>query len=87
MIINSIEGIKEFAATRRAKIRAARDNLSIAGKTYYVSADGNDKNDGRSPESAWKRLKKYRRQSFFRVTAFFFKGGTSSAGWLLQSQA
>ena len=58
MIINSIEEIKEFAATRRAEIRTARDNLSIAGKTYYVSADGDDKNDGRSPESAWKTLEK-----------------------------
>ena len=40
----------------REKIRNAKPVLDIKGTTYYVSADGDDNNDGLSPETAWKTL-------------------------------
>ncbi len=44
-------------AQKRAKeIRQAADNIEIKGKKYYVSNDGDDKNDGLSECGAWKTL-------------------------------
>ncbi len=41
---------------RKNAILTARDEVKIAGDTYFVSADGDDSSDGRSPETAWKSL-------------------------------
>lgn len=54
----NINEIEEYAAKRRAEIRAAKDDLKFSGTAYYVSADGNDENDGKTPESAWKTIGK-----------------------------
>lgn len=43
---------------RRQAIRSAPDRLQIAGTPYYVSAAGNDANDGLTPESPWRTLNK-----------------------------
>ena len=40
----------------REKIRNAKPVLDIKGTTYYVSADGDDNNDGLTPATAWKTL-------------------------------
>lgn len=40
------------------KISSARPNLDIKGKTYYVSADGDDNNDGLSENTPVKTLEK-----------------------------
>lgn len=50
--------IDNLAASRIAEIRSTADNAVITGVKYYVSNDGDDQNDGLSPESAWKSLKK-----------------------------
>lgn len=34
------------------------DDVSVTGTRYYVSADGNDELDGKTPETAWKTLEK-----------------------------
>lgn len=43
---------------RREEILGARDEMTIRGTTYYVSADGDDISDGKTPESAWKTLER-----------------------------
>lgn len=43
---------------RRQEILTSQDKLEIKGNTYYVSNDGDDGNDGLSPETAWKTLEK-----------------------------
>ncbi len=40
------------------KIEKAQISVSVAGQCYYVSADGDDSNDGKSPERAWKSVNK-----------------------------
>ena len=40
------------------KIKAARPEINVTGTTYYVSADGDDNNDGLSPETPWKTLER-----------------------------
>ena len=47
-----------LAEKRKAEILEAKDNITVSGTTYYVSADGNDENDGKSPDTAWKTLAK-----------------------------
>jgi len=49
---------EELYDRRRAEIRNTEDNLTIPGTTYYVSNDGDDANDGKTPERAWKTLKR-----------------------------
>lgn len=41
---------------RKNEILSAEDQITIAGTTYYVSADGDDNNDGKTPETAWRTL-------------------------------
>ncbi len=38
----------------RQAILNAKDEMPIEGTTYYVSADGDDAADGKTPETAWK---------------------------------
>lgn len=64
----------EFEAKRDAIIRSETD-VKITGTKYYVSADGDDKNDGKSPESAWKTVANVNGTSFSEGDAVLFKRG------------
>ena len=54
-ILNQID---EKARRLKEEILSLPDCEDFTGAVYYVSADGNDGNDGKSPESAWKTLAK-----------------------------
>ncbi len=41
-----------------SQIKNARPDLNIKGTTYYISLDGNDSADGKTPDTAWKSLDK-----------------------------
>ncbi len=43
---------------RKSEILNAKDSVHISGTTYYVSADGNDDNDGLTPTTAFRSTKK-----------------------------
>lgn len=61
MLLNGIEYINKLDAEvkkRKAEILATHDAISISGTKYYVSSDGDDKNDGLTEESAWRTLKR-----------------------------
>ncbi len=49
--------------------------VEIKGTKYYVSSDGNDANDGKSPESAWKSLEKLNEQKFENGDGVFLRRG------------
>ena len=51
-----LKEIEARSAARREEIRSRADTAVVSGKTYYVSADGNDENDGTSPATAWRTL-------------------------------
>ncbi len=51
--------VDELAAKRKAEILATPSTeFDIKGTKYYVSNDGNDENDGKSPETAWSTIDK-----------------------------
>ena len=52
---------------RKEEILRAADTVCVRGTCYYVSAAGDDQNDGLTPERAWRSLQ--------RVTAAAFKHG------------
>ena len=53
-----LQEIDALAARRKEEILNSKDALKIEGTTYYVSNDGDDANDGLSPEKAWKTLER-----------------------------
>ncbi len=53
--LNDIAALSE---KRKLEILTAKDECAISGTKYFVSACGNDDNDGLSPESAWKTTQK-----------------------------
>ena len=55
---NIREYIEKITRERIAEIRTSADTLDFSGTAYYVSNSGSDENDGLSPETAWKTLKK-----------------------------
>lgn len=61
MIRATNEILKEYEdlfEKRKAEIRNSVSCADIKGTAYYVSSDGDDKNDGKSPDKAWKTLSK-----------------------------
>ena len=47
----------------------------ISGRSYYVSSEGNDRNDGKSPETAWRSLGKVNATAFRPGDTIRFEGG------------
>lgn len=64
-----------LAGQKRALIRSTKDQLQIAGTVYYVSAAGDDAADGKTPETAWKTLKKVSDTPLERGDGVLFRRG------------
>lgn len=64
---NILSEIEKLAEKRKNEILTLPDAPTSGGCVYYVSADGNDKNDGRSEATPWKTLS--------RVSSFEFAEG------------
>ena len=51
-----LEELDTRCEQRKQEILQSADAVEIRGVTYYVSNGGDDQNDGKSPETAWKTL-------------------------------
>ncbi len=60
---------------RKSEIRNTPDALTITGTCYYVSNEGDDTNDGRSPDTPWKTLAKVGEVAFCEGDAVLFRRG------------
>ncbi|MBQ7337261.1 MAG: hypothetical protein IJW40_02280 [Clostridia bacterium] len=58
IMFKDLQELECLAAQRKEEIRSSADAVNVGGNTYYVSAEGCDEYDGRSPERAWKTLAK-----------------------------
>lgn len=76
-MLREIEAQRE---KRRQAILAAADETKITGAAYYVSAAGNDQNDGLSPEKAWKTLGKVSSASLKPGDGVLFRRGDTFRG-------
>lgn len=57
------------------EIRNTSTTVKITGTAYYVSNNGNDSNDGLTPHTAWKTLKKVNDTRFAYGDGVFFRRG------------
>ncbi|MDD5603562.1 MAG: alpha/beta hydrolase-fold protein [Eubacteriales bacterium] len=59
----------------KTKILGNTDIPEFKGTAYYVSNDGDDKNDGKSPDKAWATLNKVNNMALEKGDAVFFERG------------
>jgi len=74
------DGIQYITDKRIAEIRSTDTDVEFTGTAYYVSEDGDDKNDGKSPETPWKSLEKVNVASIKAGDAVFFNRGDTFRG-------
>ena len=74
--------IEEKSRQLKAKILSAPDEIAVSGARYYVSAEGCDGNDGRSPETAWRTLQKVTEAKLCPGDGVFFRRGDVFRGFV-----
>ena len=70
--------IDKYIAETEALINEIENSpttVEITGTKYYVAADGNDENDGLTPETAWKTIEKVNNAKYLYGDGVFFKRG------------
>lgn len=73
--IRSLSDVDRAAQKLRNEILSSVSDYSVTGLTYYVSSEGNDANDGLSPEQAFKSLDKVNSMPFNAGDAVLFRRG------------
>ena len=74
--------IEELKKSRITEILSAKDALSITGDTYYVSNDGDDNLDGKTPKTAWRTFEKVSNANLSEGDGVLFKRGDIFRGYL-----
>ncbi|MBR5307948.1 MAG: S-layer homology domain-containing protein [Clostridia bacterium] len=78
-----LKSIDDMEAKRIAEIKATKSDIKPKdGRVaYYVSSsEGDDSNDGKSPEKAWKTIKKVQSASLLSGDVVYFKRGDTWRG-------
>lgn len=73
---------RSFVEERKNEILRAPDELSVIGVSYFVSADGNDDLDGKSPDKAWKSLARVCSAELNAGDGVFFRRGDTFRGFI-----
>ncbi len=68
---------------RKQEILNTKDLLKISGTTYYVSNNGDDNNDGKSPETAWKTIERINNAELSYGDGVFFNRGDIFRGCVM----
>lgn len=74
--------LEQKADERRTRILSAPDRVCVSGTSYYVSNEGSDDNDGRSPQTPWKTLKKVCTAKLLPGDGVFFRRGDLFRGYV-----
>lgn len=72
-----------IAEKRKSEILNTLDELEIKGTTYYVSASGDDENNGLSPETAWKTLERVSNAEIKEGDGVLFRRGDTFRGFII----
>ncbi len=73
---------ERMAKERRERILAAADEIVVSGTHYYVSHEGDDANDGLTPQSAWRTLSRVNEASLQPGDGVFFRRGDLFRGMI-----
>ena len=82
-----LKSLDELAARRREEIRNTKDEVTVRGTTYYVSADGCDEADGLTPETAWQTLARVSNADLSEGDAVRFRRGDVFRGQVICQSA
>lgn len=74
------------ADARREAILNSPTEISVAGTSYFISADGDDSNDGKSEQTAWASLEKVNTTELQPGDGVFFRRGDIWRGEALIAQ-
>ena len=77
-----LKEVDALCDARKQEILNAKDEITIHGTAYYVSNDGDDANDGKSPETAWKSLAKVTEAALCEGDGVFFRRGDLFRGFI-----
>lgn len=77
-----LQSLDALANDRKNAILNAKDEILIKGTTYYVSNDGNDDNDGLTPQTAWQSTQKVSSYPFNIGDGVCFKRGDVFRGYI-----
>lgn len=80
------DGIQMLSQKRIEEIRNTQTEVEITGTKYYVAEDGNDLNDGLSPEKPWKTLEKVSNAALNPGDGIFLKRGDIFTGQLMAKE-
>lgn len=72
--------IDSLAEARKRDILNAADKITVSGKKYYVSADGNDLSDGLTEKTAWRTLERVSSAELSYGDGVFFRRGDTFRG-------
>ena len=78
-----IKEIDDIADKMRTEILSTETDVVVFGTEYYVSADGNDSADGKTPETAWKTLGKASSAPLSEGDVVYFRRGDIFRGQLV----
>ena len=67
--------IDKKSAEYKERILGTKTEIKYTGTAYYVSEKGDDNNDGKSPESAWRTNEKESNAELLEGDAVFFERG------------
>lgn len=67
--------LEELAASMKKSILESKDNTYDSENKFYISENGNDENDGRSPASAWKTLSHMEDDTLVPGSVVYFERG------------
>lgn len=70
-----LKALEEWSTKRKKQIRESADSIERKGVMYYVSNDGDDSNDGKTPSTPWKTLEKVSSASLQRGACVLFRRG------------
>ena len=82
----TLEAMLAEADKRRKAILNTPTEITVTGKSYYVSNSGNDSNDGLSPETAWATVDKVNQTGLNPGDGVFFKRGDVFREYVLNCQ-
>ena len=78
-----LEQIEKMVAIRKEEIRTSKDYIEVKGQAYFVSNEGDDAQDGTTPDKAWRTLEKVSGIELQPGDVVFFRRGDTFRGQIM----